>query len=92
MFCPSLYFFVIIFTINGWLVQGSDISKKDQEILVFIISFFFFFKFICFDREKVGVGGAQAERGREKESQAGSVLPVWSLMWGSNAQTMGQMT
>ena len=45
----------------------------------------FIFKFIYFETEsEQGMG---RERGREKESQAGSVLSMQSLTQGSNSQT-----
>ena len=45
-----------------------------------------FFKFIYFEREaerKKKQG--KAERGKERESQAGSSMSAWSLTWGSNS-------
>ena len=53
------------------------------------MSLSFFFKFIYFiEREKERVSKEGAEREGERESQAGSVLSVQSLVWGLNPRTV----
>ena len=37
------------------------------------------------ERKHVQVGEGQRDRRRQRESQAGSALSAWSLMWGSNS-------
>ena len=34
----------------------------------------------------------EGQRERERESQTGSELSVWSLMWGSSSQTLSMWT
>ena len=52
--------------------------------LSFVYSLFFFFSvFILGETESLSRGGAERERGGERESQAGSTLSVQSLTWGS---------
>ena len=53
------------------------------------MSLSFFFKFIYFiEREKERVSKEGAEREGERESQAGSMLSVQSLVWGLNPRTV----
>ena len=53
----------------------------------------FFFKFIIyFEREREPAGEGQREKGRERESQAGSALSAQSLVRGSNSQKRELMT
>ena len=51
--------------------------------LVFFILILIFFYF----RESTNRGGTERERERDRGSEAGSVLTVDSLMWGSNSGT-----
>ena len=48
----------------------------------------FFFQFIFWHTERESRGGAEKERGRERESQGGSPLSAQSLMRGPNSQTV----
>ena len=54
------------------VVKFRDARRKDEQI-------------ILKEREREYKQGRARERGRERESHAGSVLRPWSLMQGSNS-------
>ena len=52
----------------------------------------FFLKFYLFERDKDSASREGAERERERESQAGSMLPAQSLTQGLNSRNCEIMT
>ena len=58
---------------------------RGDSVICNIHSVHFILKFIYFEKESLHAGGAEREGEGERESQAGSALLAWSLMWGLNS-------
>ena len=87
---------LMIWKANSWMSIYLSISVISIFVFTHLILLVIFFKFIYFEREREQERererawkslhtcelGRVKERGRERESQMGSVLSVWSLEWG----------
>ena len=63
-------------------------SQVKFDFYISLVYLFIFFSLIYLLSEREKESRGRAERGRERESQAGSTLSAQSLMWDSHPQIM----